>query len=297
MSVFYWALGTGLETFGNSFPAWQSKELARQYPDFYHESPHNLFLDALTSQGVAGLLIWLGLCGLPLIYVRKDPALGAGFLAVLVSVQFTSLTIATATSLLFLAAALVRGRDENPSVEIARRWRLIPCIVGSAFVLAGLVTVVTDQRLQAVKNAFDAGRTDDATSAHRQARRWALAGGSADLYYSRQMAALGRWPEALEAARRAVQTAEDRQNAWYSLATVQASANDAAGVEASLKGAIAVAPNWFKPHWMLAQVLDSQGRIDEAEREGELALDLGGSRFPEVTESIEKIRPPRAKPR
>ncbi len=49
--------GFGLDTFIAEFPHYQSEELAREYPDFYHESPHNIFLDALTAEGVPGLLI------------------------------------------------------------------------------------------------------------------------------------------------------------------------------------------------------------------------------------------------
>ena len=47
-------LGFGPDTFGVEFPRYQSVELSRAYPDFYHESPHNIFLDALVSQGVPG---------------------------------------------------------------------------------------------------------------------------------------------------------------------------------------------------------------------------------------------------
>src|SRR5215471_10641133 len=32
------------------------RKLARAYPDFCHESPHNILLDLLTSEGAGGLL-------------------------------------------------------------------------------------------------------------------------------------------------------------------------------------------------------------------------------------------------
>jgi hypothetical protein len=56
--------GFGADNFVAEFPQFQSAELARAYPDFYHESPHNLFLDALTGQGVAGVVLlrtWIAL--------------------------------------------------------------------------------------------------------------------------------------------------------------------------------------------------------------------------------------------
>ncbi len=52
--------GFGPETFSAEFPRYQSVELARLFPEFYHESPHNTGLDALTSEGIPGLLIALG---------------------------------------------------------------------------------------------------------------------------------------------------------------------------------------------------------------------------------------------
>ena len=52
--------GFGPETFSTQFPRFQSLALARAYPDFYHESPHNIYLDVLTAEGAVGLLIMLG---------------------------------------------------------------------------------------------------------------------------------------------------------------------------------------------------------------------------------------------
>src|SRR5204862_245938 len=54
--------GWGPEVFTAAFPHYESAELARAYPDFAHESPHNIFLDAFTAQGVPGLLLLFGFC-------------------------------------------------------------------------------------------------------------------------------------------------------------------------------------------------------------------------------------------
>ena len=54
----------------------------------------------------------------------------------------------------------------------------------------------------------------------------------------------------------------------------------------TLFAAIAAHPNWFKPHWTLAQVLRFESRREEAEREGALALDLDGGKHPEVARSL-----------
>ena len=68
-------LGFGPETFQGSFPQYESTALARAYPDFTHESPHNMFLDSLIAQGVPGLACLALLCLLGL--RRSNPWLTA----------------------------------------------------------------------------------------------------------------------------------------------------------------------------------------------------------------------------
>ena len=57
MASYRLAAGYGPETFGTEFPKYQSISLSRAYPDFQHESPHNVFLDSLVAQGIPGLLL------------------------------------------------------------------------------------------------------------------------------------------------------------------------------------------------------------------------------------------------
>ena len=76
---------------------------------------------------------------------------------------------------------------------------------------------------------------------------------------------------------RATQTAEDPFNAWYNLSVLYATRNDSAGAERSLRSAIAANPTWFKPHWMLAQVLSTRGNREEARAEAALAAFPSGS--------------------
>src|SRR5207302_713318 len=78
---------------------------------------------------------------------------------------------------------------------------------------------------------------------------------------------------AISAAQAATADPQQRQNAWYNLAILQAASNDAAAVETSLRSAIQASPNWYKPHWMLARVLAASGRFPEARSEAALALD------------------------
>jgi len=96
------------------------------------------------------------------------------------------------------------------------------------------------------------------------------------LYYS-QIAA--------GAATLAAHSPEQQQNAWYNLAMLTASRNDATGVEYALRSAIALGGNWYKPHWALARLLASEGRAAEAANEAASALNLN-NKSPEVTATL-----------
>ena len=89
--------------------------LSQAYPDFYHESAHNILLDALTAQGVIGLLALLGFTGLGLYAARAarktEPALAriltACLIAGSVTHQFTVFTAPTALYFYLTVAMLV----------------------------------------------------------------------------------------------------------------------------------------------------------------------------------------------
>ena len=98
------------------------------------------------------------------------------------------------------------------------------------------------------------------------------------------------FPESVAAGLRATRTAEDPFNAWYSLAGLYAVENDAAGAEKSLRAAIAANPNWFKPHWALAQLLQLENRTGDAVREASLAAELNAGKNPEVAHTLREIR-------
>src|ERR1035441_4228847 len=108
--------GFGPEVFSGTFPHFESKELAEAYPNFAHESPHNMFLDALVSQGIPGLIVLLGLCGAGFAAAwrlrRRNPqvaaCLAAALTAGIVSQQFTAMTVPTAV-LFFTTIGLAVG--------------------------------------------------------------------------------------------------------------------------------------------------------------------------------------------
>ncbi len=123
--------GQGPETFRAAFPHYESVALARAYPDFAHESPHNIFLDAVVAQGISGVLLLGAWCALGFAAAwkirGKHPDLAAclaGALAAgVVSQQFTVFPIPTAViffATIALAAGLADFSDDLPTQPVRR---------------------------------------------------------------------------------------------------------------------------------------------------------------------------------
>jgi tetratricopeptide (TPR) repeat protein len=291
------AAGFGPELFTAAFPQFESKELARAYPDFAHESPHNIFLDALVSQGLPGLACLAALCVLALVsaWRGKQAWLAAALAAGIVAQQFTVFTIPTALLFYTVLALCVGGRPGAAAVPRAA-WVRLP--IAAALFYCAVRLIVADHALELTRRA-----TDPQTAAvhYAQYEKWKLPGVSADLWYSRNLFSMAQQASnpiyrlqsmalAGIAGEHATRTAEDPFDAWYNLATLYASQNDAARTESSLRRAIAAHPNWFKPHWTLAQLLRLEGRIPEALQEATVAADLDAGRDPEVAATLSQIR-------
>jgi O-antigen ligase len=306
-------VGFGPETFATEFPRFESIQLASAYPDFYHESPHNIFLDALTAQGALGLLTLAGLCALgvwaAIRACRREnplgPPLAAALLGLLVAQQFTVFILSTTLYFHILIALLVMTAWPAPhSPQSQRRigWWLIPAVAAAlVFVAYSVPLLVADYTLARAEQRIASGDIAGASAEYRSVIRWEPAGTTSDLRYSRamQQAAI-RTPifttrlfarqQALDAGIRAVRSAEDRQNAWYNLAMLLAEQNDAVGAERSLRNSIAWAPHWFKPHWALARLLALAGHADDAREEAQVAMECDGGRDPEVAATWKQLQ-------
>lgn len=304
-------LGFGPETFISAFALHQSPDLSRAYPDFYHESPHNIVLDVLVSQGIAGAALLLALCfvGFAAAWkMRREPlpgALAAGLLAMIVSGQFACFMLPTALAFYVDIALLVAltVRDPLPRALPARRWQRWAAAVPCAAVLAyfGVRLWSAETALAAVRRALDANNLPAAESCYAGYEKWRWPGVSADFWYSRRLVLVARggaapevraqaFQQAILAARRAITASEAPFDAYYNLAAFYASLNDFRDTEQSLRAAVASAPNWFKPHWMLAQILAAAARLPEAEAEAATATTLDGAKHPEVTSTLVHIR-------
>jgi O-antigen ligase len=306
----HWPAGIGPESFSREFPQFQSAELSRRFPDFYHESPHNIFLDVLAAQGAPGLIILFA--GIALAARAgwraryHHPALAGALLACLaasiMAQQFSSFTAPTAL-FMFVCLGLLVALGENRLRAAPRRpmAAALALPVSLVLVVFAVRLVIADRMLGLTQAAIARNRTSEAIENYGVAARVAPAGFSADLWYSRSLASAAQktassgeryqaWQEALVAAARAVDSADDPQNAWYNLAVFFGIQNDAARAEQALRRAILISPNWYKPRWMLAQVLRHGGRFQEAGQQAALAVDLNGGKTPEVLRTAEQMR-------
>jgi O-antigen ligase len=287
--------GFGPETFTATFPHFESRELARAYPDFAHESPHNIFLDALVSQGVPGFLLMAAWCAAGFAAAWRTrmmhPAISAGLAAALaagiVSQQFTVFIIPTAV-IFFATVALAEGLRD----DAARPRRYVPLALPLLYF--AVRAAFDDHALVLTRRAVAAGDLAAATASYSRSHN------ADDLWYSRTLAAFSatspNFPLRIQAVRQAIaageqatRTSESPFSAWYSLSALRASQNDSAGTESCLRSAIAAHPNWFKPHWILAQVLHAEGRNNEARHEALTAIDLDANKHPEVAQTLQGI--------
>ena len=315
MAAARWPAGYGPETFIATFARHQSEDLARAYPDFYHESPHNIYLDVLVAQGVAGPVLLLALAAsgfaaaiMSLRRVRRNPAAGAlaaGLAAMTIGEQFACFTLPTALAYYVAIAMLVSLSlgAALPRSPVGRRWPRVAVAVPCAVILAffGVRLTMAETALAAARRDLDASLVGDAANRYAEYQNWRWPGPSADLWYSRRLAQIAgsnaervirvqAFQQAGLAAQRATQTTEAAFNAYYNLAAFYARQNDFLLTEQSLRAAISHAPNWFKAHWMLAQVLQAASRLKEAETEAATAVALDGGKHPEVTGTLEHIR-------
>jgi len=309
MATARWLVGFGPETFSIWFPRYQSAELARAYPSFYQESPHNILIDALTDQGVvgAGLFIAVTALGFYAAWKARESllakVLAGALLALVVSQQFTVFTMVTA-AFFYVTVALLVSQAYQPEVSPAGRHRIRRLIAGglaaAVFVPFAISLVYADAWLARVNYLAHFGRVREAVAAYQHVERWHPPGMRTDLWYSRAIARVARkspnpadvilaWQQGLESAIRATRNAEEPENAWLNLAVFYGRQNDYAHTEESLRGAIASAPNSYKPHWLLAQVLWTGKRLDEASVEAERAADLNGGKDPQVSRTLAQI--------
>ncbi len=155
--------GFGPDTFVAEFPLYQSEDLAREYPEFSHESPHNIFLDALTAEGVPGLLVLIGIAVAAVLgglRARSEnllltSALFPGLVASLIAHQFIVFTAPTAFYF-YLVAGVLAGAGASSSavfrIPAVGRWAVLACGLTAAVFFS-----VIAYRLAAVRSRVGGG--------------------------------------------------------------------------------------------------------------------------------------------
>lgn len=291
--------GTGPESFSVAFPAFQSLELSRLYPAFYHESPHSAWLDAAAAAGLPGLLTLVALCAAGFYWARRDgrrPLAAAAALAALaVTHSFFVLTIPSFCALLLLLALLLpEGSAPAPPPALLRALAPAAAII---FVLAAVPLAWSDFCFARIQAALEAHDTPQAIRWYARASQIPRRYPAPDLWYAQRVTALSAeappnraelWEQAVTAAGRSLEApGEDAILAQYNAAVLAVMAQDPARAEAGLRAAIARAPNWYQPRWLLCRVLRQTGRTAEAAAQCAAALDQIGPNHPELRRQIE----------
>lgn len=270
----HWLKGSGPETFSVEFPKVQSRELSRAFPEFYHESAHNIFLDAATAQGIPGLLILVAAAAIGLRAARRRKAenaqLLAGFVAILVCQQFSVFTVSTALEFwMMLAMLMVTETSPEPALPNRRTLWLLP--VSLLLAILAVRMTIADWHLSNARNAVVSSRFEETRAQYQAATNLGL---HADLWFSRKLLSANHSAEALNWGLSATLTADDPYNAWMNLGLIFAELGNADRTEYCIRKAIEASPAWYKPHLALAQFLLATGHAAEGRKEMDLARRL-----------------------
>ncbi len=291
-------LGTGPETFAGEFRRIESADLSRAYPDFYNETPHNALIDVACAQGIHGALtllglFWMGAFGWRQRQHEKNVAgLEAAVFGIFISSQFASFTIVESMLLWSLAgiSAALPIAGVKPARTEAAGWRLIPAtLLAITFLITAVVLSVPDAAYSGLADAVAQKNLDRAARIYATASKWGFGGlplPGYELYASREFAILGRslantpdaakaWSKAAEAAADAEWRSEEKFSAAYQSSVLAIASGDLGRAETEARAAITLAPNWYRPHFFLGQILEATGRAKEGAAERQLSVQLG----------------------
>ncbi len=297
--------GFGPETFYSAFAQSESEELAQLRPDFHHESPHNVVLDALTVAGIPGVMLMLawGFVAFRAAArtVRRDSEtkvsalLAAGILASAIAGMFTAAIMPPLLLTLLMLGAIVAAEQPEPVSRPVSGLVLAGAGIPVAVCVAVFVCLLaaSDYRLALFQN-------HPGVNQYASLLRLPVPIAAEDIYCSRALSSLCRnagsgtaqmecWRTATTAAARATRTADDSANAWYNLAQFTAAQNDISGTGMALDRAIAAAPNWFKPHWAKAALLAQTGDAGHARQEARQAEILDANHTPEFSGALAQL--------
>lgn len=288
--------GIGPETFGGEFRKVQSVQLSKEFPDFYQETPHNAFLDALYAQGLPGFLILIAVAVLPWIANTQGDGgkelMGyrSAMLGLVIASFFASFTLVSALYFWLIAALAAPGEASEEADKTPQRVPIIPrvaaAIAACLFVAVGASLAMQDFQWSALAFAVDGRNLSGAAAAFSTAEGVSLGLPGYELFASREFAILGRalgkggdstasWRMAAEASTLAEIRGEDRFNAAYQSSVLAVANADIGRAESEARTTITLAPNWYKAHLLLSQILQVTGKQEESAREAAISKTLG----------------------
>jgi hypothetical protein len=217
--------------------------------------------------------------------------LEAALLAILVSSMFASLTLVASLylwSITGLAVAMLPAESTQISPVRGKEWLLrVPAVaVACVFFFFAISLAAQDAAWAELRSAVARKDFSDASEAFSQAISSSAGLPGYELWASREMASLGRslgdtrdgaacWKEAAEASARAEKRSEERFMAAYQSSVLAIAAGNLQQAELKAREAIKLAPNWYKGHLLLSQILQIAGRNQDAAREAQLSETLG----------------------
>jgi hypothetical protein len=83
------------------------------------------------------------------------------------------------------------------------------------------------------------------------------------------------WRLAADASALSEKRGEERFNAAYQSSVLAVAASDIDRAESQARIAVGLAPNWYKSHLLLSQILQIRGNSPEASREANVSRTLG----------------------
>lgn len=304
LTVLHPMFGSGPETFGIEFRRRESQQLSQAYPDFFQESPHNVLLATAIEQGLCGLFALLSLAWIFFSPSAREEGCGSSIRAAgvctFLCLLFIPLTIPEALMLYTAAALLTSSRIApaiRPPVNPGAPLRVISSVLAVLFVLAAAAYWRQDAGYLRVARASQAGAAGEMVQAFDSIAGMSFPGAGDDLWCSRQFAAVARsssgavaaqaWKSAAAASARAERAGDNVAEAAFQSAILALAGNNAPKGELKLRQSIDAAPNWYKPHLLLAQLLKFTGRREQWDAEAERALVLAGGLRSDVERALQ----------
>lgn len=211
--------------------------------------------------------------------------LAAAVVGILITSLFASFSLVQVVWLWTLAG--VRAAPGSQVRDRAITGLQVPAaLLGGTFVVVAAMLAVSDGAWANLARAVQQKEAGRALQEYETAARWGAGFAGYELYASRQLASLGTslgkspeaaaaWTQAAVAAERAEKQGEEPFSAAYQSAVLAIARGDLELSERKALLATQMAPKWYKPYLLRAQLMAATGRQREAAEQQDVAIRLG----------------------